>query len=230
MIGIAASIAGVVTLLSILVAVYFFRQRRRYRRARKTAQQMGIEGGPGFTESGVTPPLDPQSAQLSGSLINKPTPYPMEKYTSALISPYFVQSVPNDHVLDRSQQMQTLDVATADLDRIAFTPTNGTKIWSPPMSPSSTSHSQDIQNSEPSIGTREQPKATVPISPLSSISNFGDSIIPASYVRVGITEAVFGTGGRGGCPAARRSSTTVNFPGQDMIDCEGRDGHGDPGL
>ena len=224
MIGIVASIAGVVTLLSILIAVYLFLQRRRAGRTRRAAQQMGIEGGPDFTGPGVSLPPVPQSAQSSGTginIINKPLPYPMEEYTSTPISPYFVQAMPNDHTLDRNQQMQSLNAATADLDEIlnasVFTPNDGTKAWSSTMSPS-TPHSRGIQTSPQSNGTREQPKATIPISPLSFISNFRDSIVPAGYLRAGITEAELGAGGRSDRTAARRSSTTVNIPGRGIID------------
>lgn len=236
MVGIVASIAGVVTLLSIVIALYLFLQRRRYGRTRRAAQQMGIEGGPDFAGPGVSPPLDPPSAQSSVNginIINKPTPYPMEEYTSTPISPYFVQSMPNDHALDRNQQMQSLNAATADLDQIlhasVFTPNDGTKAWSLTMSPS-TPHSRGVQTSPPSIGTREQPRATIPISPLSFISNFRDSIVPASYIKAGITEAEFGTGGRSDRTAARRSSTTVNISGRDVMDRGGQDGRGDPYL
>lgn len=231
MIGIVASIAGVVTLLSILIAVYLFLQRRRGGRARRAAQRMGIEGGPDFTGPGASPPLVPPSAQSSANginIINKPLPYPMEEYTSTPTSPYFVQAMPNNHTLDRDRQMQSLNAATADLDQIlnapVFTPIDGTT-----MSPS-TPHSRGAQTSPQSIGTREQPKATIPISPLSFISNFRDSIVPASYIRAGITEAEFGAGGRSDRTAARRSSTTVKIPGRDMMDRGGRDGRGDPYL
>ena len=197
---------------------------------------MGIEGGPNFTGRGVSPPLDPQSAQSSGSvfnIINKPTPYPMEKYTSTPLSPYFVQSVPESYAPDRSQQMQSLNAATADLDQIlnasVFASNGGPKSWSPTMSPS-TPYLRSTQPLELSVGTREQPKAVIPISPLSSISNFGDSIIPASYVQAGITEAEFGTGGGRDRTAARRSSTTVDIHGQDMMGRSGRDGRDDPDL
>ena len=180
MIGIVASIAGVVTLLSILVVVYFILQRRRGGRTHWATQQMGIEGGPGFTEPRTFPPLDQRSVQSSVNsvnIINKATPYPMEKYTSAPISPYFVQPIPDNFALDRCQQMESLNAATADLDQIinapVFTPNDGTKARLSTLSPS-TPHSRGVQSSEQSIGTREQPKATIPISPLSFISNFGD--------------------------------------------------------
>ena len=223
MIGIVASIVGVVTLLSILIVVYFFLQRRRHGRTRRATQQMGIEGGPEFTERGASPPVNPQSAQLSGgmvNIINKPTPYPMEKYTSTPASPYFVQSVPKSYTLDHNQQMQSLNAATVDLDHILhasmFASNGGTKSWYSAMSPS-TPQLRGVQTSGPSIGIREQPKAIIPVSPLSSISNFGDSIIPASYVRAGIMEAEFGTEGGGDRVAARRSSTAVGITGQDMM-------------
>jgi len=235
-IGIVASIAGVVTLLSVLIVVYLFLQRRRCGTTRRVAQQMGIEGVPDFAGPGVSSSLDPPSAQSPGNginIINKPMPYPMEEYTSTPTSPYFVQSMPNDHTLDRNQQMQSLNAATADLDQIlnasVFTPNDGIKAWSSTMSPS-TPHSRGVQTSPPLIGTREQPRATIPISPLSSISNFRDSIVPASYVRAGITETEFGAGGRSDRTAARRSSTTVNIPGRDIMGRGGRDGGGDPYL
>jgi len=216
-IGIVASIAGVVTLLCVLIAVHLFLQRRRGGRTNRARQQTGIEGGPDFTEPGASPPLDPQSARSSGNVINKPTPYPMEKYTSAPTSPYFVQSIPSNYALDRSQHMQSLSAATADLDQIinasVFTPNGATKAWSPTRSPS-TPQSQGDQSSGPSLGTREQPKATIPISPLSYISNFRDSIIPANYVRIETTEAESGTGDGRSCSAARRSSLTVTIPRQ----------------
>jgi len=227
MIGIVASIAGVVTLLSILIAVYLFLQRRQRRRTHRMTQQKGVEGGPGLTERGVPPPLDPQSAHSPGStinIINKPTPYPMEKYTSAPISPDFVQSTPNNHAPDRYQQMRSLNAATADLDRILHTSVltlNGdTKAWSSTLSPS-TPHSRGVQSSEPSFGTREQPRATIPISPLSFTSNFGDLIIPVNYVRTGVAEAEPGIGGGRDHAAARRSSMTVTIHGQDAIRREG---------
>jgi hypothetical protein len=219
-IGIVASIASVVTLLSILIAVYFFLQHRQRGRTHRATQQKGIEGFPGFTERGVSPSLGPQSAQSSGNtinIINKTMPYPMEKYTSAPASPDFVQSTSNNYVPGRYQQMQSVDAATADLDRIlrasVLTPNGDSKAWSSTLSPS-TPHSRGVQSSEPSFGTREQPKATIPISPLSFTSNFGDSIIPVGYVRTGITEAESGAGAGRDRAAARRSSTTVTIPGQ----------------
>lgn len=219
-IGIVASIAGVVTLLCILIAVHFFLQRRRGGRTHRARQQTGIEGAPDFTEPGVSLPLDPQSARSSGNVINKPTPYPMENYTSAPTSPYFVQSMPSNHALDRYQHMRSLNAATADLDQIicasVFTPNGTTKAWSPTRSPS-TPHSRGVQSSEPSPGTREQPKATIPISPLSYISNFRDSIIPTNYVRMGTTEVESGTGDGGDRSAARRSSMAVTIHRQGTI-------------
>jgi len=235
-IGIIASIACVVTLLSILIAVYFFLQRRQRGRTHRAQQQKGVGDSPGFTKRGVSPPLDPQSAQSSGNtinIINKPMPYPMEKYTSAPISPDFVQATPNNYASDRYQQMWSLNAATADLDRIlhasVLTPNGDTKAWSSTLSPSSP-HSRGVQGLEPSFGIREQPRATIPISPLSFTSNFGDSIIPVSHVRMGITEVESGAGGGRDRAAARRSSTTVTIPGQDMMRSDGRDGGGDPYL
>ena len=229
MIGIVASIAGVVTLLSILIAVHFFLQCRQRGRIHRATQQKGIEDGPNFIERGSFPHLDPQSAQSSGNtinIINKPTPYPMEKYTSAPISPDFVQSTPSDYAPNRYQQMRSLNAATADLDRIlhtsVLTPNGDTKAWSSTLSPS-TPHSRGIQSLEPSLGIREQPRATIPISPLSFTSNFGDSIFPVNYVRMGITEAESGTGGGRDRTAARRSSTTVTIPGQGMVHRDGRE-------
>jgi len=226
-IGIVASIACVVMLLSILIAVYLFLQRRQRRRTHRTMQQKGIEGGPGLTERGVLPPLDLQSAQSPGStinIINKPTPYPMEKYTRAPISPDFVQSTPNNYAPDRYQQMRSLTAATADLDRILHTSVltlNGdTKAWSSTLSPSSP-HSRGVQSSEPSFGTREQPRATIPISPLSFTSNFGDLVIPVNYVRTGIAETDPGTGGGRDRAAAPKSSMTVTIHEQDAIRREG---------
>lgn len=234
MIGIVASIAGVVALLSVLIAVYFFLQRRQRGRTHRAMQQMGIEGGPGLTRPQVSPPIDPQSPQSSGdviTIINKPIPYPMERYTSTPLSLYSVHSISNNYALDRRQQMQSLTAATADLDQIlnapVFTPNSGIKAWSSTMSPA-TPYSRGVRSLEPSTGAREQPKATVPISPLSSLSNFGDSIIPASYIRAGIMEAEPGTGGGGQRTASRRSSTTVTIPGQ-AIHRE-RDGRDDPYL
>ena len=223
-------------MLSILIVVYLFLQRRRCGRTRRAAQQIGIEGGPDFAGPRAPPPLNPQSTRSSVNginIINKPTPYPMEEYTSTPTSPYFVQSMPNNHALDRNQQMRSLNAATADLDQIlhasVFTPNDGTKTWSSTMSPS-TPHSRGVQTSPPSIGTREQPRATIPISPLSFISNFRDSIVPASYIRAGITEAEFGAGGGSDRAAARRSSTTVNISGRDIMDRGRQDGRGDPYL
>jgi len=232
-IGIVASIAGVVTLLSILIAVCSFLQRRQGGRVDRVGQKMEIEAGPDLNEEGISPPLDPQFAQeLSGNVINKQTPYPMEKYTSTPTSPYFVQSIPNNYALDRCQQMQSLNAATADLDQIlnafVFTPSCGAKAWSSTMSPS-TPNSRGVQTSEPPIETREQPKAMIPISPLSFMSGFGDSI-PASYVRAGITEAESGTGGGRDRAAARRSSVTIDVLGRDMMDRGGRDGHNGPPI
>lgn len=234
MIGIVSSIAAVVTLLSILVVVYFFLQRRQRGRTRRVVQQMEIEGGPDFTEPRISPPPDPQTAQLSGStfnIINKPTPYPMERYTSTPTSPYFVQSTPKTSAPDRNHQMHSLNAATADLDQIlnaaVFRSNSDTKSWSSTMSPS-TLQPRGVQSPELSIGTREQPKAIIPISPLSSISNFGDSIIPAGYIRGEITEVEFETGGGRDRTAARRSSTTVDIPRRDVMGRGGRDGRGDP--
>lgn len=197
--------------------MYFFLQRRRTHR---TTQQKGIEGGPGLTEPGVSP-LDPQFAQLSGNtinIINKPTPYPMDKYTSTPFSLHFARSTPNDYAVDCHQQMRSLNAATADLDRIlnasVFTPNGDTEAWSPGLSPS-TPHSRGVQGSEPPLGIREQPKAAIPISPLSFTSNFGDSIIPVDYVRTGIIETGSGVGDERDRTAARRSSTTVVM--QDMM-------------
>ena len=229
MIGIVASIAAVVTLLSVVVAMYYFLQRRQGGRINRAARKMGIEGGPGLNEPGIPSPLDPQSAQeFPGNVINKPTPYPMEKYTSTPTSPYFVQSMPNNYV----QQMQSLNAATADLDQIlnasVFTPNRGTKAWSPTMS-LSTPSSRGVQTSEPPIGKREQPKAMIPVSPLSFMSDFGDSI-PASYVRAGIAEAEFEAGGGRDRTAARRSSVTVDILGRGVTDRGGRDGNSDPSL
>jgi hypothetical protein len=216
-IGIVASISSVVTLLSILVVVHYLLRRRRTRQIHRTMQQKGIEGGPGFTNLGATPPPDPPSAQLSLNaitIINKPTPYPMEKYTSRPLSPYFGQSIPNAHTLDRHHQMQSLNAATADLDQIlnasVSTPNDGNRVWSPSLSPS-TPPSRDAQNMESSIRTKEQPKASIPASPLSSTSNFRDSIIPTGYIRAGKAEAESGVGDGRADNAARRSSTTVIF-------------------
>ena len=214
MIGIVASIAVVVTLLSILVVVYFFLQRRRCGQDHRATKQKGIEGR---SELGISPPSDPQSAQSSGNaiqVINKPTPYPMEKYTSTPISPYFVQSTPSNYSLNRRRQMQSLDAATADLDQLlhasVFTPIDDIKAWSPTLSPS-TPRSRGVQSSEPSFRTREQPKVTIPVSPSSFMSNLEDSIIPTIYIRTGIAE---GTGSGRDRAAARRSSTTVIIPGK----------------
>lgn len=193
---------------------------------------MGIEGGSGFTKA-VSPPFDPQSAQSSGKIISKPIPYPMEEYTSTPVSPYFVQSSPNNYGLDRRQEIQSVNAATADLDQIlhasVLTPNGDTKAWSSTLSPS-TPHSRGAQSSEPSFGARDHPKATIPMSPLSFISNFRDSIIPASYVRTGVLEVESGTGGGRDRGAARRSSTTVAIPGRDMMHYGGRDGRGDLNL
>jgi len=215
-IGIVASIAGVVALLSILIAVYFFLHRRQCRRTHGATQQKGIEGRSGFSKPGVSPPPDLQSAKSSGNtinVINKPTPYPMEKYTSAPTSPYFVQSTLN-YTFDRHQQMQSVNAATADLDQILhasfFTPNDDTKAWSPTLSPS-TPHSRGVQNPEPSFR-----QAMVPVSPLSFTSNLRDSIIPGSYIRTGVAEAESGIESGRDRAAARRSSTTVIFPRQDM--------------
>jgi len=230
-IGIVASIAGVVALLSILIAVYLFLQCRQRGRIRRTMQQRGIEGGPGSGYPEVSPPLDPPSAQSSGNIINKQTPYPLEKYTSTPVSPQFDRSTPNTYTLDCPQQMRSLNAATADLDRIlntsVFTPSGDTKAWSSTLSPSSL-HSRGPQSSELPFGTREQPRATIPISPLSITSHFGDIVIPTNYVRMGITEAESGTEGGRDHAAARRSSTTVTIPWQDMMRRGERDGRGDP--
>ena len=229
-IGIVASIAGVVALLSILIAVHLFLQCRHRRQIRRTTQQKGIEGGPDSSYPEVSPPLDPPSAQSSGNIINKQTPYPLEKYTSMPVSPQFDKSTPNDYTLDRHRQMRSLNAATTDLDRILhasiFTLGGDTKAWSSTLSPSSP-HLGGVQSSELPFGMREQPRATIPISPLSIASDFGDVVIPENYVRTGITEADSGTEGGRDHSITRRSSTTVTIPWQDMMRRSERDGRGD---
>ena len=64
------------------------------------------------------------------------------------------------------------------------------------------------------------------MSPLSFVSNFRGSIIPASYVRAGILEAELEAGGGNHRAAARRSSMMVDIPRQAMMDRGGRDGRG----
>jgi hypothetical protein len=230
-IGIVASIVSVVTLLSILVAVYYILQHRRSGRIDGVVQQTGVEGGHGFSELGVTTPPGSQFSQSPGNVINKPTPYPMEKYTSRPTSPYFVQPTPNNHALDRYQQMQSLNAATADLDQIlnasVFTSNGGNRARSPTLSPS-TLPSWGAQRTGSWIRAKEQPQATIPVSPLSSTSNFRDSIIPASYTRTRNTGEKFGTGGGRDRTAARRSSLTVIISEQDVIHLGGRDGRSDP--
>lgn len=227
MIGIVASIAGVVALLSVLIAAYLFLQCRQRGRIRRTTQQKGIEGGPSFSYPEVPPSLDPPPAPSSGNIINKQTPYPLEKYTSMPVSPQFDQSTPNTYTLNRHKEMRSLNAATADLDRIlntsVFTPGGDTKAWSLTLSPTSP-HSRGVQSPELPFGMREQPRATIPISPLSITSNFGDVVIPTNYVRTEIAEAEPGRG----CPASRRSSTTVTTPWQDAMRRSERDGRGDP--
>jgi hypothetical protein len=195
-------------------------------------QQKGIENDPG--PRGDTPHPDPQSAQSSSSwraiTINKPSPYPMERYTNRPISPYLGQSTPNRYTLGSHQQMQSLNAATADLDQIlnasTFASNDGNRAWSSSLSPS-TPQSRDFQDSDPVIRIAEQPKAVTPASPLSFASNFMDSIISMSYIREGSTEADSGTGNEGGGNPARRSSTTVIISGRDVVD---RGGFGDPRL
>lgn len=227
MIGIVASIAGVVALLSVLIAAYLFLQCRRRGRIRRTTQQKGIEGGPSFGYPEVPPTLDPLPAPSSGNIIHKQTPYPLEKYTSTPVSPQFDQSTSNNYTLDRHKQMRSLNAATADLDRIlntsVFTPRGGAKAWMPTLSPTSP-YSRGVQSPGLPFGMREQPRATIPISPLSITSNFGDVVIPTNYVRTGITEAESGRNRA----AARRSSTTVTTPWQDAMYRSERDGHSDP--
>lgn len=229
MIGIVASIASVVALLSILVAVHFFLRRKRSGRIHKTMQQKGIEGGPGLVKSRDTLSLGPQSAQSwnAATIINKPTPYPMDKYTSRPISPYIVQSTSNNRATGSYQQMQSLDAATADLDQIlnasVFTSNGGNRTWSSSLSPS-TPHSGS------SIRTTQQPKVATPVSPLSFTSIFRDSIIPVGYIREESTEVDSGTRNGGGCHAARRSSITVIISGQDAMNRGRQDGGGDPNF
>ena len=230
-IGIVASIASVVTLLSFLVAAHLFQRYRRSRRIHREMQHKGIEGGPGFTESGVTPPPDPQSIQpqWNAVIINKPTPYPMEKYTSWPSSPYFTQSASNSHILDSHQQMQSLNAATADLDQIlnasVFVSHGGDGPWSSSLSPSSP-YSRNVRNTGSPIRTKEQPKATIPESPLSSASNFRDSIIPMDYTRGRSVEGDPWIGdGRDGNPT-RKSNTAATVSGRGVTDRGGQDGHG----
>lgn len=231
-IGIAASIASVVTLLSFLVAAHLFLRYRQGRRIHKTMQHEGIEGGPGFTKPGGTPPPNSQPTQprWNAVFINNPIPYPMEKYTSWPSSPYFTQAMSNDHILDSNQQMKSLNAATADLDQIlnasVFVPHGGDGPWSSSLSPS-TPYSQDVQNAGLSTRTKKQPEATIPESPLSPASNFRDSIIPTDYTRGRSVEGDSGIGdGRDG-NATRRSSTTVIISGQGATDRGGQGGHGD---
>lgn len=236
MIGIVASIATVVTLLSILVAVHFFLRYRRSGRTNRAMQRKGIQGGPGFVNPGDTPHPDPQPVQSSWNaitIINKPTPYPMEKFTSRPISPYSAQLTPNRYAPGRYQQMQSLNAATADLDQIlnasVFASNDGNRTWSSSLSPS-TPHSRDIRSPEPSSSATEQSKVVSPASPLSYTSDFRDSIVPASYIREGSTEADPGAGNEGGGNTTRRSSTTVFVFGQGVMDRSGQDGHGGPNL
>lgn len=232
-IGIVASIASVVTLLSIFVIAHFFLRHKRSGRIRTAMRQKGIEGGPGLTNPGTTPIHGRQSARSSWgavTIINKPTPYPMEKYTSRPISPDLAQPTSNYCNMDRRQQMQSLNAATADLDRIlnasSFTQNDGGRGLPSPLS-SPTSNSRGVQETEPSIRTKERPVATIPVSPLSSTSNFRDSIIPTGYMQEGSIEADLEIGdGRDGS-AARRSSTTVIISGKNMLYRSGQ-GAGDP--
>lgn len=219
-------------LLSILVLVHFF---LRYRRTREATRQKGIERGPSLTKPGITPPPDPQPVQSSWNtitIINKPTPYPMEKYTSRPISPYLVQSTPHNYVPDRSQQMQSLNAATADLDQIlnasVFISHGEEGPWSSSLSPS-TPHSRDIQHTEPPIRTKNRPGATIPVSPL-SLSSLRDSIFPMSCIEAGSAETESVTGdGRDG-KASRRDSTIVIISRKDMANREGQDDRGDSYL
>jgi len=222
-IGIVSSITSVVALLSVLVVIHFF---LRHRRTRGAVRHKGIERGPSLTESRITPPPDPQPAQSSWNaitVINKPTPYPMEKYTSRPISPYFVQSTPHDYVPDRSQQMQSLNAATADLDQIlnasVFISHGGERPWSSSLSPS-TPHSRDAQHTEPPVRTKDQLGTTIPVSPFSFKSSLRDSIFPTDCVQAGSAEADSVTGDRRDCKASRRGSTTV----QDVTNRGGQDG------
>jgi hypothetical protein len=230
-IGIVASIAGVVTLLSFLIAAHLFLRYRRGRRIHMAMQHKGIEGGPGFTQPGVTPPPDPQSIQpqWNAVIINKPIPYPMEKYTNWPSSPHFAQSTSNDNILDSTQQMQSLNAATADLDQIlnasVFVSHGGDGLWSSSLSPS-TPYSRDVLNAESSIGTKEQPKAAIPKSPLSSASNFRDSIIPTDYTRGRSAGGDPGIGGGRDGNATRRSSNTLIISGRGATDRGGQDGYG----
>lgn len=228
--GIVASIVSVVTLLSVFVALHFFLRHRRNSRL-KAIRQTGVEGSLSLVKPTDTPYPDPQSAQSSWSaiaIINKPTPYPMERYTSRPVSPPFAQSTPNHHALGSYQQMQSLDAATVDLDQIlnasVFT-SNGHNRPSSFSLPPSTPHLRDVRSSE-LVRTAEQSKSVTPVSPLSFASNFRDSIIPVGYIRDGSTEGDFGTGNGGGGNATRRSSTII-VSGQKVMDSGGQDGYGD---
>jgi len=204
-VGIAASIVSVVTLLSVFVALHFFLRHRRNSRL-KAIRQIGVEGSPSLVKPADTSYPDPQSAQSSWSaiaIINKSTPYPMERYTSRPISPPFAQSTPNHHALGSYQQMQSLNAATVDLDQIL---------------------NASVRSSE-LVRTAEQSKSVTPVSPLSFASNFRDSIIPVGYIRDGSAEGDFGTGNGGG-NATRRSSTII-VSGQKVMDSGGQNGYGD---
>ena len=220
MIGIVASIASVVTLLSILVAVHFFLQYRRRGRIQRAMQQNGIEGGPGLKGDNPHPA---QPSWRAIAIINNPTPYPMEKFTSRPISPYLAQPAPNQHPPGSYRQMQSLNAATADLDQIlnasTLTSNDGNRAWSSSSSsPSYAPHPRDVQDSDSAIRTTGQPKAATPVSPLSFTSNFMDSLIPMSYIRDGSVEADSGTGSGGSGNAARRSSSAVVIPGRGVMD------------
>lgn len=199
-------------------------------------QRQGIEGGPGFAKPTGAPHPDLQSLQSSWkaiAVINKPSPYPMERYTSRPISPHFSQSTPVRDALSSYRQMQSLNAATTELDRIlnasAFTSNDGNRARSPSLSPS-TPRSRDVQNSGSPIRTPEQLDVATPVSPLSFTSNFRDSIIPVSYIREGSAEAESGTLDGRGINAARRSSTTVIISRQRVMDWAGQDGGGNPNL
>lgn len=194
-IAIAASIASVVALLSALVCLHLFQRRGR----RKAMRQCGIEGGHTFKPGGPLP-LDSPSTRSSLNaitVINKSSPYPMEEYTSRPVSPYFIQSAPNEDVVDLRRQMQSLNAATADLDQIlntsVFMSIGGSRAWSPTLSPS-TSQSPGIRSMESLARTKEQLNGGIPISPLSLTSNFRDSVIlPANYMRMVSPSKVVGS-------------------------------------